>query len=100
MVRIDGSMGKKMRLVQRTGATTITITHHREGTMVVNRATRQIGQYDLYYYDFRPLFSGTYLISWNQAPAEDRWELLDVPDVDLRDLLQRMDAETPAARTG
>ena len=89
-----------MRLVQRTPATTITITHTTEGSIAVNRSTHQIGRYQLYYYDFRPLFSGTYLISWNQAPFEQRWEILEVPNVSLEDVLAEIHAEKPSARTG
>ena len=89
-----------MRLVQKTLATTITITHHQEGSIAINRSTHQIGRYNLYYYDFRPLFSGTYLISWNQAPPEYRWEILDVPDVSMRDLMKKFQDEIPPAETG
>ncbi len=103
MVRLDCAMGRNIRLIQRTPKTTITITHHQSGTVVKQEKTAQIGQYELYYYDFRPLFSGTYLISWDQAPAERRWEVLDVPDLSLWDLynnVETIQSETPSAKTG
>ena len=103
MVRIDGIIGYHTRLIQRTRATTISIIHHKEGVVVNKQPTNQIGQYNLYYYDFVPRFSGTYLISWDHAPAEFRWEVLDVPHLSLFDLysdLEKVSLEVPGAKTG
>ena len=103
MMRISASLGTDVRLVQKTKETTITITHSKWGVVVDRKPTIQIGRYDLYYYDFRPSFSGTYLISWNQALPDYRWEVMDVLDINLWDLYTEMNSvnsEKPSAKTG
>ena len=77
-------VNENVRLVQTSPATTITIWHE-DGTVMVNAAaTNQFGSFPIRYHNFTPPLWGLYLISWDNAPIAQRWELLYASDWPLQ----------------
>lgn len=103
MYRLEGLKGEKIRLVQHTDASSITILFQ-DGTIVVNsEPTIVIPPLPLRFYDFTPDQSGSYLIRWEGADPDKQWEVIDVKQFSLRWIIQQIKAKTdnlPSARTG
>lgn len=103
MDRLDGTLGETIRLFQATIAPTITIRNP-TGVKVVNNApTTPAGTSNLVYYDFTPPGLGTFLIKWEGAVLQDRWEIIDVKPDSLSWLVNRIKDKTdelPSAISG
>ena len=103
MYRLEGIVGQKIRLMQQTTSSTISI-YFENGSVVVNaEPTKSAGSLPLRFYDFVPAVEGSYLISWNEATLDKRLEIIDVKLSSLRWLIKQIKAKTdfmPPANTG
>ena len=101
--RIQGTVGRNVRLMQNVWPTSITIAHNKRTAVVVNRTPTRVGTSGLCFYDFTPKVPGDYLVIWNDAPENRRWEIVEVSCDYIHDLLRQVMRkldEIPSAKTG
>ena len=103
MYRLEGIVGERIRLIQRTMAATITIRSQDDTIVVRSEPTIKRGSLSIRFYDFVPMTQGTYFIHWDGARPDQEWEVIDVKPNSLRWLINRVKDKTdelPPAETG
>jgi len=104
MDRLRGKTGQKIRLFQRVGSAGTITVYKKNGTIKVGPVvTTQFLASQLYYYDFTPGTANLFIISWDAAPANRQWQIIDIDTADIDDVqitVDEINAETPHAEVG